>query len=195
VVLAGGRGLRMGGIDKGWIELAGRPLIAHVLARFAPQVGEVLISANRNIERYASLGYTVITDDVPGDFSGPLAGLRAALSHARVDLVCSVPCDSPMLPVDLVARLREALQATGAQLAVARTSDRIHPVFALYRRELRSTLDAYLAAGERTVQAWQKRQRSVEVSFDDVPRAFENINTPADLERLQRGPGGSLQMP
>ena len=195
MVLAGGRGLRMGGVDKGWIELAGRPLIAHVLARFAPQVSEVLISANRNVERYSSLGYMVITDHVPGDFSGPLAGLRAALSHAHFDLVCTVPCDSPTLPVDLVARLREALQITGAQLAVARTTDRVHPVFALYQRELRSSLDPYLAAGERTVHAWQKRQRGVEVSFDDVPTAFDNINTPADLERLQRGPGESLQTP
>jgi len=176
----------MGGVDKGWIELAGRPLIAHVLARFVPQVSEVVISANRNLERYAGLGHAVVTDDAPGDFCGPLAGLLAALARARFDLVCTVPCDSPAVPTDLVVRLRNALRDAAADVAVARTADRVHPVVALYRRELHLSLSACLAAGERKVQTWQARQRSVQVTFDDDPGAFDNINTSDDLARLQR---------
>ena len=115
------------------------------------------------------------------------------VKSARFDLVCAVPCDSPVLPMDLVARLRDALEAAAALLAVARTDDRIHPVFGLYRKELRVSLDDYLASGERTVHAWQARQRRVEVSFDDTPAAFDNVNTREDLERLERLPGGSLR--
>ena len=139
VVLAGGRGQRVGGLDKGWIELGGRPLIAHVLARFAPQVSEVIISANRNLDRYAGFGHAVVADETPG-FAGPLAGLLAGFSRARFGLVCTVPCDSPFVPLDLVVRLHSALQENAADVAVARTADRIHPVFALYRRDLRADL-------------------------------------------------------
>jgi molybdopterin-guanine dinucleotide biosynthesis protein A len=177
----------VGGADKGWIELGGSPLIVHVLARFAPQVSEVIISANRNLERYAGLGHAVATDESPG-FAGPLAGLLAAFSHARFELVCTVPCDSPFVPLDLVVRLRSALENDAADVAVARTLDRVHPVFALYRRALREDLRDYLAAGERMVQAWQARQRRVEVSFDDTPEGFRNINTLEELAALRLRP-------
>lgn len=187
VVLAGGRGRRMGGVDKGWMELGGRPLVVHVLQRFAPQVSEVVISANRNLERYAGLGHAVVIDEAPG-FSGPLAGLLAALCHARFELVCTVPCDSPLVPLDLVVRLRNALQEGEADVAVARTAYRIHPMFALYRRALRANLREYLAGGERMVQAWQTRQRRVEVSFDDSSEALRNINTLEELADLRPHP-------
>jgi molybdopterin-guanine dinucleotide biosynthesis protein A len=187
VVLAGGRGQRVGGLDKGWIELGSRPLIAHVLARFAPQASEIIISANRNLDRYAGFGHAVLADEVPG-FAGPLAGLLAAFSRARFGLVCTVPCDSPFVPLDLVVRLHSAMEENEADVAVARTGDRIHPVFALYRRDLRTTLGDYLASGERMVQAWQARQRRVEVSFDDTPEGFRNINTLEELAKLRRRP-------
>ena len=120
MILAGGQGRRMGGVDKGLRELRGKPMVAWVLERFAPQVGEVLINANQNCEIYARFGHRVIADAI-GGFAGPLAGLQRGLSEARHPLVATVPCDSPFLPADLVSRLNAALQTQQAQLAVART--------------------------------------------------------------------------
>jgi molybdopterin-guanine dinucleotide biosynthesis protein A len=180
IVLAGGRGRRMGEVDKGWVELARRPLIQHVLDRFAPQVDDVVISANRSLERYHALGHTVVTDTLP-DFAGPLAGLHAAIPHTRHELVVSVPCDCPRLPLDLVARLREALEAEQVDVAVARAGGQVHPVFCLCRRSVWGGLDAFLAAGERKVEAWYMRLRFAEVGFDDQPEAFQNVNALGDL--------------
>ena len=183
VLLAGGQGSRMGGIDKGLVELAGRPMAAHALARLAPQVDELLINANQNRERWRTFGYPVFSDDFggAGGFCGPLAGLQAALMRARHPLVLSVPCDSPFLPTDLVARLAHALHASAAQLAVATTAGRAHPVFCLCRRELAPQLADFLAAGGRKVGAWHSTLRVVAVPFDDNPAAFRNINTAAEL--------------
>ena len=172
----------MGEVDKGWLELDGSPLVERVLERFAPQVDQVLISANRNHERYAALGHEVIRDLIP-DFAGPLAGLHAALAHARYDLVATVPCDSPWLPLDLVERLRSALERSDAQAAVARSGGRLHPVFLLCRKSLVSQLEAFLATGERKVEAWCATVQSAQADFDDQSEAFRNINAPADLER------------
>jgi molybdopterin-guanine dinucleotide biosynthesis protein A len=180
VVLAGGQGRRMGGIDKGLVELAGAPMVAQVLARLAPQVGAVLINANQNLDRYRTFGHPVIEDAV-GGFAGPLAGLHAGLTHASGELVVTVPCDSPFLPVDLVARLRAALDREGAQLAVAKTFDQPHPVFALVRRDVLPDLAAFLAAGGRKIDAWYAALRVVEVVFDDEADAFRNINTADEL--------------
>jgi molybdopterin-guanine dinucleotide biosynthesis protein A len=180
VILAGGRGQRMGEVDKGWVELDGRPLVERVLERFAPQVGQVLISANRNRERYAALGHEVIGDLIP-DFAGPLAGLHAAFAHARYDLVATVPCDSPWLPMDLVERLRSALERSDAQAAVARSGGRLHPVFLLCRKSVAAQLEAYLASGERKAEAWCATLQCAQADFDDQLCAFRNINTPADL--------------
>jgi molybdopterin-guanine dinucleotide biosynthesis protein A len=173
----------MGGADKGWLEFQGRPLIAHALERFAPQVDEVIISATRNIERYAAWGHRVVVDETAVGQAGPLAGLHAALALARYELVASVPCDSPHLPVDLVERLYDGMHAASADIAVARTAQGVHPVFCLCRRRLRDALSAFLAAGGRQVQAWYREQRYAEVGFDDEPEAFKNINAPEDLER------------
>jgi molybdopterin-guanine dinucleotide biosynthesis protein A len=180
VILAGGRGTRMGGQDKGWIELDGRPLIEHVLARFAPQVDEVLISVNRNLERYAALGHPVLPDVSPG-FLGPLAGLHAGLSSARNDLVVTAPCDSPWLPLDLVARLRRALDDAATQAAIPRAGGRLHRAFLLCRRSLAADVEAYLARGGRRVQEWCAQVRCIAVDFEDEARAFRNLNTPDDL--------------
>lgn len=180
VLLAGGQGNRMGGTDKGLVELAGRPMAAHVLERLAPQVDELIINANRNAEAWAAFGHPVFGDDIPG-YAGPLAGLHAALAHARHPLVATAPCDSPFLPADLVARLESALLETGADLAIARTFDQAHPVFCLCRQTLAQHLLAFLQDGGRKISRWYDSLKVVEVAFDDEEAAFRNINTHEEL--------------
>jgi molybdopterin-guanine dinucleotide biosynthesis protein A len=180
IVLAGGQGRRMGGVDKGWVEMDGRPLVEWVLARLAPQVAAIVVNANQNGDRYAALGHPVVADAV-GGFAGPLAGLHAALAFVQTPWAVTVPCDSPFLPGDLVARLAHAAAAGSAEIAVARTFDQPHPVFALVRRDVRPHLDAFLAAGGRKIDAWYATLRVVEARFDDEADAFRNINTAAEL--------------
>jgi len=190
IVLAGGMGRRMGGIDKGLVELDGRPMVAHVLARLAPQVGAVLINANQNGDRYAQFGYPVIADAV-GGFAGPLAGLHAGMSDAKTPLVVTVPCDSPFLPLDLVARLATAIARDDAQLAVAQTLGQPHPVFALVRRDVLPHLASFLRGGGRKIDAWYASLRVALVPFDDVADAFRNINTAAELAAAAGARGAS----
>ena len=180
IVLAGGQGRRMGGVDKGLVDLAGAPMVAHILARLVPQVGDVLINANQNLDRYRALGYPVVPDAV-GGFAGPLAGLHAGMTQATREFVVTVPCDSPFLPRDLVTRLRTRLDETGAQVAVAKTFDQPHPVFALVRRDLLPNLGAFLEGGGRKIDAWYAAIRFTEVAFDDEADAFRNINTVDEL--------------
>ena len=183
IVLAGGLGRRLGGVDKGLQELRGRPLVAHVIERFAPQVDELLINANRNRERYAAFGHRVVADLIP-DFAGPLAGLHAALSAAAHPLVATAPCDSPFLPGDLVSRLFSALTVANASLAVARTFDQPHPVFCLCQRGVLPHLSDFLAGGGRKVDRWYATLDVVEVAFDDEAEAFANINTREEIGRF-----------
>jgi len=180
LVLAGGQGRRMGMIDKGLVELDGKPLVAHVLARLAPQVGALIVNANRNVERYAALGHPVVGDAI-GGYAGPLAGLHAGLSAATTPLVATTPCDSPFLPADLVARLAGAFDAATVDIAVARTFDQPHPVFALVRRDVLPHLARFLEQGGRKIDAWYASLRLAEVAFDDKADAFRNINTPQEL--------------
>lgn len=191
VILAGGLGRRMGGVDKGLQLLNGRPMAARVLARLAPQVDEVLINANQNLQRYALLGCRVVPDQIRG-YAGPLAGLQSALSEARHDLVATVPCDSPFLPEDLVARLAAPLSDQSVDLAVAKTGTQPHPVFCLARRRVLPHLRAFLQSGGRKIDAWYATLKVVEVTFDDEAAAFSNINTAEELhsaENAQRLPG------
>jgi molybdopterin-guanine dinucleotide biosynthesis protein A len=182
LVLAGGQGRRMGTVDKGLVPLAGRPMVAHVLERFAPQVDDILINANQHAAEYAAFGHPVFADAI-GGFAGPLAGLHVGLAHAAQPLVATVPCDSPFLPADLVARLAAAMQANDAELAVARTFDQPHPVFALVRRDVLPHLTAFLEGGGRKIDAWYATLKIVEVAFDDEADAFRNINTADELRR------------
>jgi len=170
----------MGGVDKGLVELDGKPMVAHVLARLAPQVAAILVNANQNVERYDAFGYPVVSDAV-GGFAGPLAGLHAGMTAAKSAFVVTVPCDSPFLPMDLVARLAAALERAGAQLAVARTFDQPHPVFALVRRDVLPNLAAFLESGGRKIDAWYRALVVEEVRFDDEADAFRNINTTDEL--------------
>jgi molybdenum cofactor guanylyltransferase len=187
LVLAGGQGSRMGGVDKGLQPFRGRPLVAHVIERLAPQVSDLLINANRNPSEYGHFGYRVIADEVEG-FAGPLAGFERGLAHASGELVVTAPCDSPFLPLDLVTRLRDALLERDADLAVAKTGEQAHPVFTLMKRSLHGSLRDFLGSGQRKIDRWYAPLSVAEVSFDDVPEAFLNINTLAELSGLE-GPG------
>jgi molybdenum cofactor guanylyltransferase len=180
VILAGGLGRRMGGLDKGLQPLHGKPMVQWVIERFAPQVDELLINCNQNAEAYARFGHRLVPDEFQG-FAGPLAGLHAALKVARHPLVATVPCDSPFLLMDLVARLREALGES--DLAVAKTGEQPHPVFALVRCSVLPDLEAFLASGGRKFDAWYASLRVAEVSFDGQEHAFRNINTLEELHR------------
>lgn len=183
VILAGGLGRRMGQVDKGLQLLNGRPMAAWIAERIAPQVDTLLINANRNHPSYERLGYRIVADAIP-DFAGPLAGLHAALSAADTPLVATVPCDSPFLPHDLVARLKQALAHADAEIAIAMTGEQAHPVFCLCRRGVLANLSDYLASGQRKFETWYHGLKGVSVSFNDNADAFENINTPADLARF-----------
>jgi molybdopterin-guanine dinucleotide biosynthesis protein A len=184
LVLAGGQGSRMGGVDKGLQPFRGKPMVAHVIERLAPQVDAILVNANRNVEDYARFGHRVVADEIAG-FAGPLAGFERGLAHAATPLVATVPCDSPFLPRDLVARLREALEARGAQLAVAKTGDQAHPVFTLMRRDVHGSLRDFLASGQRKIDRWYASLAVAEVAFDDEAGAFVNINTREELAGLE----------
>ena len=186
LVLAGGRGQRMGGVDKGLALLDGRPLVEHVLDRLQPQVGQLMISANRNPEHYARYAHPVVGNRLEG-FAGPLAGLEAGLATCATPYLASAPCDSPFLPPDLVARLADALTAARASIAVARTGDQLHPVFSPIRCYALPDLQAFTRAGGRRMESWLQRLKWVACPFDDVPDAFANINTPDELRAHQAG--------
>ncbi len=188
LVLAGGRGSRMGGADKGLQNHRGVPLALHALLRLQPQVGALLINANRNIGAYEALGAPVWPDPIDG-FAGPLAGFMAGLEHCETPWLVTVPCDTPDFPQDLVARLAEAAAREGAEIAYPTTledgREQPHPVFCLLRSELMESLVAFLHGGGRKIDAWFAQHRSVRVPFADAS-AFFNANTAAELAQLQR---------
>lgn len=184
VILAGGRGSRMGGEDKGLVLLNGEPMVSHVLARLRPQVGALLVSANRNAERYAAFGVPVVPDLLP-DFQGPLAGVASALQQAQTEYVMTVPCDSPLIGSDLVARLARSLAGEGAELAVVHDGGREHPVFLLLACSLASSLTAFLSAGERKIDRWFARHRVARADFSDCPDAFVNVNDPDERRAVE----------
>jgi molybdenum cofactor guanylyltransferase len=188
LVLAGGRGSRMGGVDKGLQLHHGLPLAQHALERIAPQVGARMISANRNLDAYRAMGVPVWPDAVP-DYAGPLAGLLAGLQHADTPWVVTVPCDSPDFPDDLVERLAAAIVRDNADIAMPVTQrdgkPQVQPVFCLLKTSLAADLAAYIAAGERKFEFWTDRHRRVDVPFEDA-EAFFNANTQAELASLQK---------
>lgn len=194
VVLAGGRARRMGGHDKGLIELNHRPLIEFALAALQGQVDAMLINANRNLERYAALGYPVIADQHDG-FSGPLAGMASALTEIHTRYLVTVPCDCPALPRDLVTRLLSARAQADAELAVAHDGSRIQPVFALLDRALLGSLEQFLESGGRKIDQWYARHRLALADFSDQPHAFINVNTPEDLARMAQQLGETPSAP
>lgn len=185
VVLAGGRGSRFAGKDKGLIDMLGRPLIEHVLATLTPQVGRVMINANRNTDVYGRQGCQIVPDRHEG-YQGPLAGMASGLHFAASEYVVFVPCDSPLIGDDLVARLYDACVDSGSQVAIPDDGNRTHPVFALIDRSLAGSLEKFLADGERKIDRWMSRHRMITVDFSDAPERFSNINTEADLAAAER---------
>jgi molybdopterin-guanine dinucleotide biosynthesis protein A len=184
LILAGGKGTRMGSVDKGLQMFRGKPMVEHVLQRLQPQVSKLIINANRHLDVYEALGAPVIPDEISG-FAGPLAGLHAGLSHCETPYLVTVPCDSPFLPMNLVDKLSEALMATQADIAVAVTCDSAtqqrHPVFCLLPAHLKNELADYLGKGGRKMDAWFAMHRQAEVHFADET-AFVNMNSLIDLQ-------------
>lgn len=201
LILAGGRGSRMGGVDKGLQPFNGKPLAAHTLQRLQAQQGapltQIVVNANRNIATYEGLHMTVWPDTVPDAFEGPLAGFLTGLQRCNTRYLLTVPCDTPLFPLDLVQRLTQALQHSQANIAMAsapetdakgHTSVRPQPVFCLVRADLATSLEAFMQAGGRKIDTWTAQQHSVQVIFNlpgDDPQAFANANTLAELQALQ----------
>lgn len=184
LILAGGQARRLGGTDKGLFSLAGRPLIEWSIAALAPQVGALMISANRNLDRYAEYGYPIVTDRLPG-FQGPLAGFLAGMQSAVTPWILTLPCDGPQPPPDLGQRLAQALIARDGDLAVATDGRRLQSVYALMPVSLASDLEHCLLAGEREVARWQARHRVALADFSDDPGGFSNINSPDEARRWE----------
>ena len=183
VILAGGRGRRLGGCDKGLVTVQGHPLVEHVIAALAPQVNGIVINANRNRSLYERYGYPVIDDFLP-DYPGPLAGILAGLHHVRGDIVV-VPCDALSLPPDLVVRLRQALAQAKADVSCAHDGKRLQPLYALLKRTLNVSLEQYLRMGRYKVEDWMREQRYAIADFSDVPQGFCNLNTVEDLQAFE----------
>ena len=185
LILAGGKGSRMGGVDKGLQAFRGKRLVDHVYERFAPQVGGIIINANQNHEEYRTFGVRVVSDAI-GGYAGPLAGLHAGLSVSKRPFLASVPCDSPFLPADLIERLYQRIDETGAELAVVKTGEQPHPVFSLMRRGVLDHLADFLKGGGRKIDAWYATLNVVEVAFDDEAEAFSNFNTLEELSANEK---------
>ena len=185
LILAGGRAARMAGVDKGLVDCAGRPLIERVLHKVEPLVDSVLISANRNLQTYAAYGHPVLCDRRTG-YSGPLAGIESGLQACDTDYLWIVPCDAPLFAAELLQRLVRAC-TEGAFAAAAPTDNtHVHAVFALLRRDVRPSLQEFLAAGHRKAQDWLSRLPATAVDCSEHPEWFTNINTAEDLEDCER---------
>lgn len=193
LILAGGRGSRMGGVDKGLQNFRGMPMAMFAMLRLAPQVGEVMINANRNLSAYESFGVPVWPDSLT-DYAGPLAGFLTGLEQCETGFLATVPCDTPMFPPDLVQRLAEAMEREDAEIAMAAAPEedgqlRPQPVFSLLRHDLMESLVRFTQGGGRKIDAWTAQHRTVLVPFDregDDPAAFFNANTAAELHKLEQ---------
>jgi len=191
LVLAGGRGSRMGGVDKGLQNHLGMPLAMHAVMRLSQQVGHIMVNANRNLGAYESFGVPVWPDAI-ADYPGPLAGFLAGLEHCETSYLVTVPCDTPNFPDDLVARLAAALEREDAEIAMASTTStqgtQVQPVFCLMKSSLMESLVRFTQSGQRKIDKWTAQHRCVEVPFDDEA-AFFNANTPDELRQLQASHG------
>lgn len=185
VILAGGRGTRMGGVDKGLVKLDGKPLIEHVLQRLQPQVPHIIISANRNLDAYARYGFELISDEAESIDAGPLAGILSGLIHATTEYIVTVPCDAPRLPQDLVARLLMQLQRDRSHACMAHDGRRAQPMFALLHTSLQEDARRALRAGEYKVGLWLKNWRSSSADFSDCAERFINLNTAENIAEFK----------
>ena len=183
VILAGGKATRMGGQDKGLVEISGCPMIVHVIHALQPQVSKILINANRNKNEYGRFGYPVIADDLDG-FQGPLAGMAAAMNHTSAEFIFTCPCDGPMLPGNIVERLHSELSSQNAEVCVAHDGRRMQSVYALISCRLQESLRTYLAGGGRKIDSWYEMHALAQADFRDTKDCFLNVNQHSDLEEV-----------
>lgn len=184
VILAGGRARRMGGIDKGLILLNGRPMVEYVIAAMRTEINKLMINANRHLDQYAAFGCPVIPDIMNG-YLGPLAGIASGMRAASTPYIVTAPCDSPLIAGNLVQRLYETLVREGADISVAHDGERMHPVFALIRRDLLPNLLDFLDTGQRKIDLWYAQHRLAVAYFRDQPEAFRNVNSPEERAELE----------
>ena len=173
----------MGGVDKGLIDLDGSPMITHIVRRLMPQVGDIVISANRNLTEYRKWSDRIVEDTI-GEFDGPLAGMASGLALVDTEFAATVPCDSPLLTMDLVSRMYRACVSQVVDIAVAHDGERLQPVFTMMRPSLAASILEFLGSGERKIDKWFEQHTSVAVDFSDAPETFLNINTEDDKRHL-----------
>ena len=183
VILAGGKGTRLAGLDKGLVELNGVPLVQHVIERIQPQVPEIVISANRNIKTYEKLGFAVYADDI-NDFAGPLAGILKALQQSKSEWLLAIPADSPFVPHDLALRLSQNIQDN--KIAIPHDGNHLQPTFALIHKSLVTSLEHFLQQGDRKARVWMQQQPHTIVDFSEQEHAFININTEDELKKAEK---------
>lgn len=183
VILAGGQGSRLAGLDKGLVELNEIPLVQHVIERIQPQVPEIVISANRNIKTYEKLGFAVYADDI-NDFAGPLAGILKALQQCKSEWLLAIPADSPFIPHDLALRLSQNIHDN--KIAIPHDGKYLQPTFALIHKSLVTSLEHFLQQGERKARVWMQQQPHTIVDFSEQEHAFININTEDELKNAEK---------
>jgi len=183
VILAGGQGTRLSGLDKGLVKLNNKPLVQHLIERIQPQVSRIMISANRNTESYKKFGLPVFKDSV-NDFAGPLAGILKALQESQTEWILSVPADSPFIPTNIVSRLSENIKDN--KVVIPDDGKYLHPTFALIHKSLTSSLEGFLQQGERKARVWMQQQKHTIVDFSDQAEAFMNINTQEELQHAEQ---------
>ena len=183
VILAGGQGTRLGGEDKGLVKLNHVPLVRHLINRIQPQVNEIIISANRNIDVYAEFGFKVYADDID-DFPGPLAGILKALQQSKTEWLLCVPADSPFVPENLAQRLLENMGNN--KIAIPHDGKYLQPTFALIHKSLSASLNDFLSQGERKARVWMQQQPHAIIDFSIQANAFININTVDDLKNAEK---------
>lgn len=184
VILAGGRARRMDNRDKGLVDFKGRPMVSYAIAALAPVVDAVFISANRNIDQYRQFGWPVISDQTDS-FDGPLAGVLSAMMYADADVLLVMPCDSPLIKTEHLRKLLLIRAESNADVAVAFDGMRLHPVFLAIKTTLQTSLQDYLANGQRKVAVWLAQQSLVRVDFSGEPEIFNNINSMDELSMLE----------
>ena len=185
LILAGGQARRMGGVDKGLVQLNQQAMIEHILAIITPQTNQIIINANRNHDQYSLYGYPVINDEL-ADYQGPLAGMLSGLRSCETRLMITMPCDSPFIPYNLTERLLESVNADDSDISVAHDGNRLQPVFCLLKTSLIDSLDQYLARGERKIDRWFSEHNYSTVDFADQPETFSNINNPEELKKAEQ---------
>ena len=191
VILAGGLARRMNKQDKGLVNFKGRPMVSYAIAALAPLVDQIVINANRNSEQYRQFGWPVVADQTDS-FDGPLAGVLAAMTHVDADVLLVIPCDSPLIKAEHLQKLLVTRAENDADVAVAFDGERLHPVFLAIKTTLKTSLQDYLASGQRKMALWLEQQNMVQVDFSNEPEIFSNINTLAELSALESGDDGNL---